>query len=297
MERRDPTLPYFLSVGLIAPHPPLQPPAFYFERYLRTGVPEQVLGDWTTAPDPQAPGDRIAASTVDLQGEALLAARAAYYGSINHVDVQLRRLLNGISGVGRDPNLVVIYLSDHGEGLGDHYLWRKSRAYECTARVPCLITAPQRFGLGHGAVHDQAGSLADIMPTILEMAGLAIPESVDGHSLLPTLRGDGPVDRPHVHIEMSGYHHALTDGRHKYIWTPETGAELLFDLDADPQESHDLATRPAAAELLARWRTALVAALRDRPEGFVRDGQLQATGYRDATIPGSPADRMLAASR
>jgi arylsulfatase A-like enzyme len=292
MERRDPTRPYFLSVGFIAPHPPLQPPAFYFDRYLRTGVPDPVIGDWAEPPDPDRGGDRVAGDRVDFDAEEALYARAGYYGLITHLDAQLRRLLNGITGVTRDPNLIVVYLSDHGEGLGDHYLWRKSRAYEATARVPCIITAPARFGLTPGAVRGGAGSLADIMPTLLDMVGAPMSEDMDGCSLLPHLRGDGPLPRPFVHIEHAGYHHGLSDGTSKYIWDPATGQELLFDLQEDPQERRDLSRLPAHATALARWRDRLVAALCERPEGFVADGCLQTGRPYGKIIPGSPAAQM-----
>lgn len=290
MERRDPTRPYFLSVGFIAPHPPLQPPAFFFERYLRTGVPDPVIGDWAKPPADDATGDLVAADTVDLRGDALLCARAAYYGCINHIDTQLRRLLNSITGVGSDPNLIVIYLSDHGEGLGDHHLWRKSRAFECTARSPLIIQAPARYGFGTGRVQDFAATHADIMPTLLDMLGLDTPDTVDGKSLRPLLAGDAPPRRDYLHIEHTPYHHALTDGKSKYIWDPKDGRELFFALTNDPQEQHDLACRGTHDSEVATWRGRLIDALRDRPEGFVRSNALQTVGAWNAIIPGSQAD-------
>ncbi len=120
LEHRDPTCPFFLTVSFLAPHPPLQPPAFYFERYLRTGVPDPVIGDWEEPPAHDGLGDDVASPHVHLQGEALLSMRAAYYGAINHIDDQLRRFLDQNTALGRlmSENTIVIFTSDHGEMLG-----------------------------------------------------------------------------------------------------------------------------------------------------------------------------------
>ena len=286
LARRDPAAPFFLTVSFVAPHPPLQPPAFYMERYLRTGVPDPVIGDWAEPPEGMASGgqDLVAPGKVRLAGEALLGTRAGYYGSINHVDDQIRRILNTITGVSRDT--IVIFTSDHGEMLGDHYLWRKQLAFEASARIPFLVRAPESFGIAPGSVVDRPCGLADLMPTALDMAGVPIPETVDGASLLPLMRGEDVTWRECVHIECSPRHQALTDGREKYIWEVPDGRELFFDLEADPLEARNLAADPACADRVAHWRERLVARLADRPEGFVRDGRLVPGCRYGNMIPG-----------
>jgi len=169
-------------------------------------------------------------------------------------------------------NTVVLFTSDHGEMLGDHYLWRKCVPYEGSARVPLLIRAPERFGLRKGSVVDEPVCLEDIMPTLLEMAGVDVPQTVQGRSLLPLMRGERVEWRPYLHIEHAPMHHTLTDGRQKYIWHVADGREQLFDLDSDPHELHDLARDPERADAVARWRGRLIEELRGRPEGFT-DGQ------------------------
>jgi len=289
LERRDPSCPFFLTVGFIAPHPPLHPPAFYFDRYLRTGVPDPVIGDWAVKPEfgGSGAGDHVAPDTVNLTGEALLSARAAYYGLINHVDDQLRRLLNTVTGVDQmtGNNTIVVFTSDHGEMLGDHYMWRKSRAYEPAARVPFLVRAPQRFGLQRASVVDAPTTHADIMPTLLDMADIGVPDTVDGRSLLPLMRGEEVPWRDCLHIEHTPYHQALTDGREKFIWSPRDGVEQFFDLTSDPHECRDLSKDPSQAQRVSVWRNRLIERLRDRPEGFV-DG--------DRLVPGRPYPPMIA---
>jgi arylsulfatase A-like enzyme len=169
-------------------------------------------------------------------------------------------------------NTIVVFTSDHGEMLGDHYLWRKQRALEPSARVPFLIRAPARFGLRRNAVVERPCMLEDIMPTLLEMAGAGIPPSVEGRSLLPLLRGEDAPWRDYVHIEHAPLQQALTDGREKYIWEVPTGRELFFDLAADPRECTNLAAGPRHAGRVEQWRGRLIKELQGRPEGFT-DGR------------------------
>lgn len=271
---RDTSRPFFLVVSFMAAHPPLIPPAFYLERYLRTGVPDPVIGDWAVPPPDGGLGLDVSSPSVALRGEALLCARAGYYGLLNHVDDQLRRILNPVTGIDRTTrnNTAIALVSDHGEMLGDHYLWRKTVPYEPSARVPFLLRAPERFGLRPGTVVDRPVCLEDILPTFLDLAGAPIPDGLDGRSLLPLARGEQPDWRTRLHLEHSPVHHTLTDGREKYVWFTADGREQLFRLTDDPTERHDLATDPAEADCLSRWRALMIAELAGRPEGFT-DGE------------------------
>lgn len=281
LRQRDPSRPFFLVVSFLAAHPPLVPPAFYLERYIRTGVPEPVIGDWAMPPPNGARGLDVGGKHVDLRGEALLCARAGYYGLINHLDDQIRRILNPYRGVDRmtGRNTAVMLTSDHGEMLGDHYRWHKVVPYEPSARVPLLLRAPERFGIPAGTVIDQPVSLADVMPTLLDLAGVAAPPGVEGRSLLPLLRGEATPWREYLHIEHAPEHHALTDGREKYIWFVANGREQLFCLRDDPTECRDLAARPEAGDRLEFWRALMVRELAGRQEGF-SDGE--------RLVPGRP---------
>ena len=269
--KRDPSCPFFLVVSFIASHPPLVPPACYMDRYLRTGVPDPVIGEWAVPPDGAGHGfGPSPLSRVRLEGEAMRSARAAYYGLINHVDDQLHRLLNEVDGVLRktDGNTVVLLCSDHGEMLGDHYLWRKSLPYEGSAHVPFLIRAPERFRIKTGAVIDRPVCLEDIMPTVLDMAGLDIPESVDGASVLPLMQGAETSWRPYVHVQEDSNpaFHCLADGKEKFIRFTADGREQFFDLVADPTECRNLIGSPTHADRIAWWRSELEAAIAPKPE-------------------------------
>ena len=184
-------------------------------------------------------------------------------------------------------NTIVVFTSDHGEMLGDHYMWRKSRAFESCARVPFLVRAPQHFELRQGAVVDQPAGHEDLMPTLLDMAEIDIPETVEGQSLLPLMRGEDVAWRDYLPIEHSPYHQALTDGREKFIWSPGDGRELFFDLTVDPHELHDLSRDPDAAERVTLWRDRLIQELTGRPEGFTDGERLIPGRPYGVTLPGA----------
>lgn len=277
LERRDTTRPYCMVVSFLAAHPPLIPPAFYMERYLRSGVPDPVIGDWAEAPANNGIGLDVSKASVVLSDEALLSCRAGYYGLINHMDDQIRRLLNTVMGQVDLNNTLVIYTADHGEMLGDHYLWRKQVPYQGSCNIPMLIAPPSSMGLPAGQVLDHPVCLEDIMPSILDCAGAGIPDSVEGRSLMPLLRGDTDTAwREHIHIECAPMHHTLCNGQEKYIWFTQDGSEQFFRLSDDPHECHNLIAKPGEQACIDIWRQRMIATLKDRPEGFSDGNSLQA---------------------
>jgi arylsulfatase len=297
LAKRDPSVPFFLNVSFYDPHPPCTPPAFCFERYDAIDLPAPVVGDWAPdVPGPRRGDDPEAVKTtalVHLDARQMHRWRAAYLGAINYMDYQVGRLLQYMREAGLLDNTFILFTSDHGEMLGDHHMIGKARAFEGAAHVPFLCRPPAAWGYPSGQVIDAPVGLQDVMPTLLDAAGVPIPETVTGRSLLPLLRGEIPARewRDALHGEhprrypQHGAHHYLTDGHTKYIWYSETGQELLFDLDEDPQERHNLAGDPAAAGRLARWRERLVRELEGRPEGFVAGGRLVPGRPHGPTVP------------
>jgi len=276
LDKRDPTAPFFLVVSFVAPHPPLIPPAFYMERYLRADLPEPVIGDWEEPLENFGIGDDVAPNRVHLAGERLKSARAAYYGLINHIDDQIRRILSPVRGIQSQTNnnTIVMFTADHGEMLGDHYHWRKQLPYEPAARIPMMIKAHPKFDLHHERVVDAPVCLEDIMPTCLDLAGVDVPETVDGKSLVPLMRGENPQWREHLHIQHAPTHQSLTDGKEKFIWYTADGREQFFDLTVDPEERHNMIDDAEAQPRITEWRDRLIAQLKDRPEGFSDGKQL-----------------------
>ena len=277
LQTRDPSCPFFLTISFYAPHPPLCPPAFYMDRYLRQDMPAPAIGDW--AKPPTTDNVRVDAPRVRLEGEQLLSAQAGYFGLINHIDDQIFRILGARHNNRYDKsNTVVIFTSDHGEMLGDHYMFRKCEPYEGSARVPMVISGSEQLGFKSGLEINKPVCLEDIMPTCLDLAGCDIPDDLDGRSLVPSLRGEADGVRDVLHGEHAACYseeqanHYLVDDRYKFIWRPTSGREQLFDLQNDPQELHDLTEIEDQAPLVKTWRDRLIDILKDRPEGFT-DGE------------------------
>lgn len=278
--------PLFLTASFYAPHPPLFPPARFFERHLAGRLPPVAMGNWVDRSQLRTEGDKSGARIL-LAGETLRRAQAGYFGLIEHLDEQIGPLVADFRAraerAGR--GWVVLVTSDHGEMLGDHGYFRKCEPYEGSGNIPFIVASSLGLGLRRGAVSRQPVGLEDVMPTLLELAGAPCPASVDGRSLVPALRDPAAKVRDWLHYEHAPTYgaaqafHALTDGRRKFIWRPQDGREQLFDLEADPREERDLATDPAAAASLAEWRARLVRRLAGRPEGFSDGARL---------IPGRP---------
>ena len=258
---RDPSCPYFLMLSFLAPHPPLVPPAFYYDRYMRIDdafAPS--IGEWETKPG-YAAGAHPSSGEVNLGGEYLRSCIAGYYGSINHIDDQLHRIVNELMPDMNDT--IIVFTSDHGEMLGDHYMWRKSRPYEGAAHVPLIIKFPEHMGFRRGLVIDAPVCLEDIMPTLLDACGMDIPSCVEGRSLVPLVREQSADWREFVHIRhgsvgAEGFH-ALTDGRRKYIrfHERESESEQYFDLEADRGEKRNLIEDSIYQNEISAWRKRL----------------------------------------
>jgi arylsulfatase A-like enzyme len=212
----------------------------------------------------------------------LRRCRAGYYGSVTHVDHQVRRVVRRLARENVMENTLVVMTSDHGEMLGDHGQWGKNCAYEGATHVPLLLQFPESWDRDPVGVIDRPVGLQDIMPTILDAAGVDIPDTVEGRSLLDLCEDPERDDwRAAYHGEFSPQSSVtkacqfLVDEETKYVWNPVTGREQLFDLADDPREERDLADDPDHAATLERFRRRLVDRLADRTEGFVADGDLQ----------------------
>jgi arylsulfatase A-like enzyme len=183
--------------------------------------------------------------------------------------------MEALAQMGVLENTLIVFTSDHGDMMGDHHMHRKTYAYEGSARIPLLMRYPAGLDLPSGVFKHVAG-LQDVMPTILEVAGVPIPDSVKGSSLLRVVRGE--PWRTYLHGEHSPCYsleeamHFMTDGRSKYIWFPATGEEQFFDLEQDRQECVDLSGDPALSDRVAQWRRRLIALLAQRGDGF-SDGE------------------------
>ena len=277
LRKRDPCRPFFLCLSFNGPHPPWCPPQVYYDQFIGRDLPEPVVGDWAQrhADEPEYPLD-VNSWRGKLPAPTVHRARAAYFAYLAFLDAQIGRFIERMHRGGLLGNTMTAFTSDHGEMLGDHHLWRKTYAYQGSARVPFIVCPPAGAEAKRNVECEQVVGWEDIMPTFLEAAGVPIPETVEGRSLMPLLRGETDDWRPHYHGEHSACYHPdnvnqfLTDGSWKYVWNPSTGEEQLFNLQDDPLECRDLAGESSG--VLEEWRQRMVRELEGREEGL-SDGE------------------------
>ena len=286
LKERDPTRPFFLKTSFARPHSPYDPPRYYFDLYASPDkrLPLPQVGDWAGCNDrPRDSADPDAWRGRRTPAETR-RARAGYYGSVTQMDHQIGKLINFMKQKGLLENTLILFTSDHGDMLGDHHLWRKTYAYEGSAHIPFVLWLPRSWREKVRPVIDCPVTLCDVMPTLLDLAGLPVPEGLDGQSLKPLLSGvsDGTpmAGRTYIHGEHSTCYSEeqemqfVTDGHSKYIWFPRGEREQFFDLDTDPHELRDLAGQAGRQADMACWRDRLISVLEPRQAGLVKNGRL-----------------------
>ncbi|MCY3832796.1 MAG: sulfatase-like hydrolase/transferase [Chloroflexi bacterium] len=258
--------PWLMSVNIFDPHEPFDPPQSYLDRFDVGALSGPAFRESDLAA--QAALADIDFQTPCRRPEEFNAKwiQAAYYAMIELIDDNVGRMLDALERSGQRDNTVVIFMSDHGEMLGDHGLLLKGcRFYEGLARVPLILSWPGQFL--DGARRQALVELMDIAPTLLELAGLPAPDRMQGRSLLPLLRDGQAADRHRDFVRceyydainarfnerFSGaYATMLRDERFKLIVYHGHGIGELFDLEADPDEFVNLWDERAMRETKMR---------------------------------------------
>jgi choline-sulfatase len=250
-----------LYVGFVSPHFPLVAPPEFYRLYPESAVP------W---PEMYEPAERPRHPFTDAMRKCMCfdepfdppmvrRALAAYFGLVSFLDDNIGRILRALEATGLAADTRVIYSSDHGDNLGARGMWGKSTMYEESAGIPLILAGPD---VAAGAVCRVPVTLVDLFPTIVQSTGLR-PDPRDaglpGASLLEISRGQAPQ-----RTILSEYHAAgaptaafmIRRGRCKYVHYVGM-PPMLFDLEADPGERHDLGRDPAAASMIADCEAAL----------------------------------------
>jgi arylsulfatase A-like enzyme len=293
LEKHDGSASFFLKVSFARPHSPYDPPLRWWQRYQKAPLPPAVVGDWAQRHAQRGKPYRNDLWQGDLGPEKVRSARQGYYANISFLDEQLGRILAVLQQRSLRDHTLILFTADHGDMLGDHHLWRKTYAYQPSARIPLLVRWPDRLlKARRGQVIDSPVELRDLLPTFLDAADASYdPKWFDGRSLLDLVRGRTQGWRPWIDLEHAtcyapeNYWSALTDGRIKYIYYAADGRQQLFDLDQDPGETKDLAGLAEYRPVLNTWRQRLVDHLKERGEPFVVGGNL---GIRKKTVLYSP---------
>jgi choline-sulfatase len=242
--------PFFMYLAFNAPHDPRQSPQSFVDRYPvdQVAVPENFqplypfadaigcgkkLRDERLAPFPRTP-------------YAVQVHRGEYYALITHMDAQIGRILEALEATGKASNTWIFFTADHGLAVGQHGLFGKQNMYDHSVRVPFMVVGPD---VAAGRRIDEPIYLQDVMPTTLELAKIDKPEHVEFHSILPLLAGkDSPYESIYgCYLEKQ---RSIRTDRYKLIVYPEAPAIRLYDIQADPLETNDLAGDPTMRPLV-----------------------------------------------
>ncbi len=287
---------WFVHGVFLRPHPPIIAPEPYNAMYDPAAVPMPRRAATPNEEAAQHPylahaikeaaavgaySEHHPDSLLDIDEREVRQLRATYYGMISQVDDQLGRLIAHLKATGEYDHTLIIFTSDHGEMLGDHWLWGKPGYFDESFRIPLIIRDPRPVAAqGRGRVVLEFTEAVDLMPTILEWLDLETPTQCDGRSLLPFIVGGAPADwRREAHweydfsdvvdlvperslgIDSDQCTLSVVRGqRYKYVHFTAL-PPLFFDVERDPGEFNDLAADPsylrevlAHAQRLLSWR-------------------------------------------
>ncbi|WP_323766948.1 sulfatase-like hydrolase/transferase [Marinovum sp.] len=265
--------PWCLHLSYIKPHWPMVAPAPYHAMYGPDDVVPVVRSEAerdSAHPVYQVAQDRKHATIYNRPG-ARERVVACYMGLITQIDDHIGRLMAWLDETGRAEDTLIVFTSDHGDYLGDHWMGEKQFFHDAAVRVPLIVVDPTpEADATRGTVDTRLAEMIDILPTTVEFMGGELRSNIlEGRSLLPLVRGENVVwrdcvfseadfsrsparqelDRPTDQCRMV----MAFDGRWKYVHTQGL-RPMLFDLEADPDEMTDLGTHPDYEAVRARMK-------------------------------------------
>ncbi|RMF39083.1 MAG: DUF4976 domain-containing protein [Planctomycetota bacterium] len=240
--------PFFIACGFQKPHVPFLAPGKYFDLYPADQI--------RYAPDPPDLWDTLPRSALSprykafgfelgVENDALRREyMQAYHACVSFIDAQLAIVLDALKRSGHWNDTVIIFTSDHGYHLGDHFLWGKVTLFDIGTRVPLIIRVP---GVTRAGSQTQAMvELVDIFPTVVDLAGLDRPSGLQGTSLRPLmLEPETASIREYAYTVVrrgQSLGRAVRNQHWRYAQWPD--GEELYDLQRDPSERRNLAAAP-----------------------------------------------------
>jgi len=244
-QARNSSHPFFMYVAFNAPHDPRQSPQSFLDRYSLSNlsVPKNFLPEypWKDKIGCHATQRDESLAPFPRTGDAIKVHRREYYALITHLDAQIGRILEALEKSGMAGKTYVFFTADHGLAIGHHGLMGKQNLFEHSVRAPFLARG-LKFPAGRRI--DTRIYLQDVMPTVLELAGVEVPSWVQFKSLLPLV---DDVTAPHYRAIYGAYmnlQRSVVQDHYKLLVYPEVPKTFLFDLNADPEEMNDLSHQP-----------------------------------------------------
>ncbi|MFY0655018.1 MAG: sulfatase [Cyclobacteriaceae bacterium] len=260
---KDNNKPFFLASGFLKPHLPFNAPTKYWDLYDSTKIslpenysqPESTpkrayhnfgeLRHYGGVPKEGPVSDELAKKLIH-----------GYYASVSYTDAQIGKVLDALKELELDRNTIVILWGDHGWNLGDHMMWCKHCNFESSLHVPLIIKVPGKTTGKHSSAITE---FIDIYPSLSELAGLPIPEHVDGQSFVPVINGAEKVKD----FAISKFFGGLTIIKDSFFYTEyynnddELTDRMMFDHSVDPLELNNIAEQPEHANTAQELSTLL----------------------------------------
>jgi len=255
--------PFFITVGIHKPHVPFIAPQKYFDLYPRHKLQFELspTNDWDDIPR-MAMVKRFGGFGFELGRENDALRREytqAYHACVSFVDAQIGLILDKLKSQKLWDDTIVIFTSDHGYHLGEHFMWGKVTLFEECARVPLVVRVP---GVSPaGATSDGLVETIDLFPTLAELCGLDAPAHLQGQSYTSLIRKPDTPGRPSAYTVVSRgtqLGRSIRTKRWRYAEWGEAKAAELYNLQKDPREYTNLAKSPKHLDVVKRMESRLV---------------------------------------
>ena len=257
--------PFFLAVGMVRPHYPHVAPKQYFDMYPYQDMPLPKVpeGDVDDIPPPGRSGSTNKGTGIGQYPDNIKRMWSGYYASVTFMDEQVGRILDELDKLNLRDSTAIVFTSDHGYHLGEHTFWQKGVLHEEVTRVPLIVSAP---GMTSGNT-DAITELMDIYPSLAELAGLDIPENVQGKSFVAVLKDAKAEIRPDSLSIKSRSGYGLRGDRFAYMRYGKgkngEAQEELYDMVKDPDQFTNQARNPEYSKALDDMRGRMDARLKE----------------------------------
>ena len=266
IKRKDPTKPFFFYISYQFPHPPLVPLPAFWEMYREDEIESLPEEDWL---DGSPIFEVLCKEANEYSKKEQIRARRAFYAQCTQIDYQIRLLIGTLRECGELDNTILLFVSDHGDQLFRHNMLGKRLFYEESSRVPLIISG-NPIMKWKNTVQKKLACLEDIMPTLLDLGGIPIPETSEGISLIsgrehPYLYGEiGEGTKASRMIRWKDY---------KLIYYPYGNKFQLFNLEKDAAETHDCIGEPIYKEVVTTMKQYLKENLYGGDLNWLQDDQ------------------------